>query len=227
MLLVALLCLVVPASAVKTYLFGDPPQVTDVPKMRLQASVAANCLLLGFIGWVAMKTIGIQLLRPWRPTIVEFAAGPLSLAIALGAYVLLAGWLRADPRRRPSPLLPTGSGEMGMWLVVSVAAGIGEEMAYRGALFLTLSWWTGSQWTALAVGSLAFAVAHLRQGLRATVFILAFGMLMQLLVMVSGSLYMAMLVHAAYDLVLGLAAVRASTVNPPGTTGAQSAIFHP
>ncbi|MFX9123708.1 CPBP family intramembrane glutamic endopeptidase, partial [Acinetobacter baumannii] len=71
-----------------------------------------------------------------------------------------------------------------MWGVLSLSAGLGEEVAYRGALFLTLTWWIGNQWIALVIVAAVFALAHVRQGLRATAFIFGFGALMQLLVMV-------------------------------------------
>lgn len=226
-LFVALLCLVLPASGVRQWLFGVPPLLSETPKPRIQASAIFNCAMLGFVGWLTMRLVGINLLRPWHPTLIEAVAGPILFGATFAANRLLWPWMQADPRRSNIKILPSGVDEYPMWTAVSVAAGVGEELAYRGALFLTLTWWSGQQWVALGLVAVSFAAAHLRQGMRAALFILVFGALLQLLVMVSGSLYMAMIVHAAYDIAIGVVASRRASVNQPGEPDAQSAIFHP
>lgn len=226
-LLVALLCLVLPAAAVRQWLFGLPPELLEMPKRRLQARAIFNCLLLGFVAWLAMRVVGVELLRPWHPTLIETAAAPVLLALALVGNRMLSRWMLGDPRRVDLKILPTGPDEYLMWCLVSVAAGVGEELAYRGALFLTLTWWTGEQWVALGVVAISFAAAHLRQGVRASAYIFAFGVMLQLLVMVSGSLVTAILVHAAYNIAVGISASRRPTVNAPGEPVSISAIFHP
>lgn len=58
-------------------------------------------------------------------------------------------------------------------------------------------------WAAALISSLLFALAHLLQGWRSAGVVGVFGFLFHLLVVATGGLYYAILVHFAYDLTAG------------------------
>jgi membrane protease YdiL (CAAX protease family) len=149
---------------------------------------------------------------------VPIIAGPLPSAIAwlLGAGFMVLFGLRlrqAWPKLRPERLerarivLPDDLSLMRMWVVISAMAGITEECAYRGLALRFLTDNRGSVGLALLLCIAAFAIAHMTQGWRgvlATAIIAAF---MHAVVYLTQSLYLAIVVHAVYDLMVGVIAV--------------------
>lgn len=148
--------------------------------------------------------LGIPVLGEFRPTLpgVAAAAG-LFLAAVLG---LRPAWNRqvqaAD--RRVHLVAPRDGVERRLWAGVSLAAGVGEEISYRGVLFALLVAVTGSVWLAVALASVAFGLGHLVQGWRGAAIVTGFAAGFHGLVLLTGSLHLAILVHVAYDIVAGL-----------------------
>jgi membrane protease YdiL (CAAX protease family) len=91
--------------------------------------------------------------------------------------------------------------------VVSLAAGIAEETAYRGVLVVLLASVTASFVVAALLSAAAFAIVHYPQGAKSVGWVFAIGLVMQALVSATGTLYVAMGVHAVYDVT---AAIRAA-----------------
>jgi len=63
-------------------------------------------------------------------------------------------------------LLPQTSLEMGIWILVSITAGICEEAIYRGYLQRQLGVLTRNVWVGIVLSAAAFGGAHLYQGVR-------------------------------------------------------------
>ncbi|MBK8314487.1 MAG: CPBP family intramembrane metalloprotease [Acidobacteria bacterium] len=63
-------------------------------------------------------------------------------------------------RRRLFFSCPHGKKEKVLWLVISTLAGIGEEITYRGVMWILLSRLTGSYWGAALIASAVFALSH-------------------------------------------------------------------
>jgi membrane protease YdiL (CAAX protease family) len=116
-------------------------------------------------------------------------------------------WKRNVERRvkRLWLVMPRDGVERALWVGVSLAAGIGEEIVYRGVLFTVLTRATDSALAAGAVCTIAFALAHWTQGRSSVLVIAAFTIVFHLVVWTTGSLYVAMAVHVAYDLAAGFA----------------------
>ena len=88
----------------------------------------------------------------------------------------------------------------------AVLAGIAEEAAYRGVGWQVLSWTLGDRSiVAMWILSVAFALAHRVQGWAAMVGIGVMAVLMHLLVWRTETLLVAIAVHVAYDVLVGLA----------------------
>lgn len=142
-----------------------------------------------------------------RPVNVGIAVGALTLVLVLGA---LSWQLRTPEERRTlwmRHLLPRTSAQWALWLVLSLAAGVAEETAYRGVLVVLLASVTASFVTAVLLSAAAFALVHYPQGAKSMGWVFAIGLVMQAVVAGTGMLYVAMGVHAVYDVT---AAIRAA-----------------
>jgi membrane protease YdiL (CAAX protease family) len=187
------------------------------PKWRRELGTIAGLLVIGGAAqWTALRQ-GIELWpRQWPPWTIALYA-----LLFLG--VMLSGSLRGlqrapeERRRHLFLFLPATRLELWLWVPVSLGAGIAEEMAYRGVLVQLLQRWSHSMALALVVSILLFALAHLYQGKKAMLGVAYLAVVFHVLVWVSGSLYIAMFVHAAYDLGLGVL-LRRAVQGQAGTT---------
>jgi membrane protease YdiL (CAAX protease family) len=130
------------------------------------------------------------------------------LSLAAGILVVLFFMVRKAMGLRESPLLvellPDTRAEKGVFVILSMAAGFGEELAYRGFLIPGLALLLGGEWTAALLSSLLFGVLHAYQGWLGIVRTAALGLLLAAGFLISGSLWPAVLAHAILDVVAGL-----------------------
>lgn len=133
----------------------------------------------------------------------------LAFVVALAAVFALRAVARAlrseDARRKMIVyrLAPRTPREWTLWTLTVLVASVAEEAAYRGVA-MSILWYTfGSPWIAVIVCSIAFAMAHWVQGWKSAVVIFAMALLMHGLVQFTGTLVLAMVVHATYDFVTG------------------------
>ena len=89
-------------------------------------------------------------------------------------------------------------------MILSLAAGLGEEIVYRGYLLAVLAPLFDGPWTAALVSSMAFAVLHAYQGPVGIVRSGLLGFLFAAAFLLHGSLWPVIAVHAGVDLVSGL-----------------------
>lgn len=167
-------------------------------------SVIVQQAVFAAIALGVASALGIDLLPPYRPSRHHLLLGAGLLAIAVAA---LAPRWREQVRRRDRFIhlvAPRTLGERVLWAGVSVSAGVAEELAYRGVLFAILAPTVGAP-GAVFLTALAFAAGHLAQGWQAAPVVFVFAVGFHLLVLASGTLVIAMAVHAAYDLIAGLA----------------------
>jgi len=139
--------------------------------------------------------------------------------LALGLVGFLT-WQRLSLVRSPDPevksavlrqleplraLLPRTPGEMRGFIGISLTAGICEELLFRGFLL----WYLGSRvpvLAALVLGAALFGMAHAYQGSRGVLQTGVVGLGLVVLYVVSGSLWVPMLIHAFVDVNSGLIA---------------------
>jgi membrane protease YdiL (CAAX protease family) len=128
-----------------------------------------------------MYAAAVMIMRPlWRQTVLKRAR--------------IVHLLIADTRE-----------ERVWWILVALLAGIGEELSWRGVQTGLLVPLVGHYWIAAALSGVSFSLSHAMQGWRSVLGIFVFAMVFQLVVVASGSLYVAMGVHVAYDITAGLA----------------------
>ena len=138
----------------------------------------------------------------------------LAAAVALGACFLLravAQAIRSEEERRRLlvyRLAPRGIVEWTAFGLVALVASVTEEIAYRGVGVAVLRYSTGSLALSLLVCAAAFAVAHALQGIKSGLVIFVMAIVFHALVLFTGTLVLAMVVHLVYDVAAGIAIAR-------------------
>ncbi|MBO0800593.1 MAG: CPBP family intramembrane metalloprotease [Blastocatellia bacterium] len=146
----------------------------------------------------------IPLLEPPRQPLQAVATVALVFTAAIA--FMLPRWRRNVEEREPKIYLfmPDDTAEKSLWVLLSAAAGIGEEITYRGVMWVLWARLTGSLWIAALIASIIFAVSHYMQGWTSISAIFGFALVFHLLVWLSGSLIPAMFLHFFYDLTAGM-----------------------
>jgi len=170
-------------------------------------SFAVSQAILLFPALLAARYEGIRLFPPLR-------LGPENAGIVLAFLVTTLGtlplrwrWKPREERARVLWMLPRSTRDLAWWLGVALIAGVVEEIAYRGAMFVLWRRALGIA-PAFAICAGAFALAHAAQGWRAMVVILGIALVSHGIVLATGDLYTAMIAHATYDLLAGALLLR-------------------
>jgi membrane protease YdiL (CAAX protease family) len=112
------------------------------------------------------------------------------------------------------PLLPHTTREHRLFRWLALTAGICEEILFRGFVLWYVQVWTGLV-PAAVVSCVVFGLAHAYLGSPHVLRTALFGAFLVLLVLVSRSLWPAMIVHAAVDLNSGDLSFRALSARTP------------
>ena len=137
--------------------------------------------------------------REW----VAVAAGALVGAVMVAQTIAFRGRhaLLAKVREKAGTALllaPRTPRELRLFDGLSLAAGVCEELVYRGLLLGTLAAWIGL-WPAVLVSSIVFGLAHVYQGAAGAMRAGLFGAVAAGLTVFSGSIYLAVVVHVIVD----------------------------
>lgn len=176
----------------------------------LYLSTVVSIGTLGLLTWALAALTGLE---PgdlgWRagrpPRMAAWTVG-----VSLGGLAAVWAVTRAGQRlgARESPLvrflLPRNRRERWGFAVVSAVAGVGEEYVFRGFLLHGLAEWTGSVWLAVGVVAVSFGVGHGYQRAVGIVRAGLLGVLLALPVVLTGSLYPAVVAHFWINLAIGL-----------------------
>jgi len=153
--------------------------------------------------------------RPWAALRLVFphgwrlVVGAVYVAAAV-ALVALQLWSvrRLSPERRiaarpklgnVSFMLPRTGAEQRWFVALALTAGFCEELLYRGYLVWIIAPWLG-QLGAMAAVVAAFGISHAYQGRKGATRATIAGAVMAAIVLSSGSLIPAMIVHALIDI---------------------------
>lgn len=164
-------------------------------------------LTLGFLAsWAGSR-------RPWSDLLVGHASATQTMLFLSCAilFILVFWWQRRQILARPAvverlenrldyakPLLPQTPGERRVFWGVAATAGICEETLYRGFLTWYLAGWTGP-WVAIVLSSMIFGLGHVYLGVAQVPRTFFVGLVLALLTYFSGSLWPAIVLHAALD----------------------------
>jgi membrane protease YdiL (CAAX protease family) len=161
-------------------------------------------LLLG-LAWLAGRDV-YSLFSFNAIGLSEVGVGALALGVSLGLRKLSDVLWTPEERRRliVRAMLPRTPGEWALYVAMAVLAGIAEEAAYRGVGMYVLRETIGNPWVAALILSTAFALAHLVQEWKAVALVFVMAVLMHALVELTGTLVVAMVVHAVFDIISGV-----------------------
>jgi membrane protease YdiL (CAAX protease family) len=127
-------------------------------------------------------------------------------AVALVELLRWVAWKTMTLEQRRSlwvrTILPSRA-ELPEWTALTLLAAVTEEITYRGLLFGILAAATGSLVVSSLLCAVTFGAAHAPQGLRSQILIGTLALVLHALVIVTGSLLPAMVVHATANLIAG------------------------
>ncbi|MCU1231177.1 MAG: Abortive infection protein [Acidobacteria bacterium] len=131
--------------------------------------------------------------------------------IGLVVLIVLVAFLRPHWKRSVlagdkvlALFMPATRDERLLWLLVSLLAGFSEEITWRGVQTALLERVIGTLVIAILISAVMFAAAHAVQGFDGVALIGAIALVFHGLVLVTGSLYVAMAVHFLYDAIAGI-----------------------
>lgn len=189
-------------------------QGRPVSRGRLYAATIAGQWLLCCIG------LCLWLYREREFALLGFDPGGgawfwLAAALTLAGIILLIGQLRTVRRADRElldrihssfgaleHLMPHNGGELARFSLLAITAGIVEEILWRGYLI----WYLDLHmplWAAALASTVGFGVAHAYQGRDSVVKITAVGAVFTVIYLLSGSLLLPIVLHAAVDLLQG------------------------
>jgi membrane protease YdiL (CAAX protease family) len=215
------LLVVLPVLAVaQIRMLGD----TEIERMPAYVSSVGTLVLLAIAAWLVGNREGATGLGLDRLPVASLFGW--SVALTLGGLGILMAFKRiaAKLRMREHPvlraLLPRSPREKVVFAGLSLAAGVGEELAYRGYAIGALAPLIGAP-VAAVVTSAVFGVLHAYQGPLGIVRAGVLGGLMAWGFLVSGSLWPVIIAHASLDVVAGI--FLADRLMVPGDSGGVSA----
>lgn len=193
-----------------------------VPNARRDAyrrAIVAQWLVVALIGaiWISqgreITTLGVGL--PESPSFVSESLRGLmpwmSVAVAFAVGGLIEWQLRTADRDEEfrrlvhrqlssvADVLPRSASEMHVFRMLSLTAGVCEELVFRGFLIWYFAHFTGAAWSAVLLSSLLFGVGHAYQGRRGIVKLSLVGLFLSGLYLFSGTLLVSMILHAFAD----------------------------
>ncbi len=181
----------------------------DIDKAQAYVTSAAAIVVLGLVGlglgWRLVGRQGLGLGWPILPkdivwTVILLVAGVGTL-LAFRAIRHMQG---RSESRLVHELMPTTPSEKWLFAGLSLCAGFGEELAYRGYALSALALATGSAVPALILTSVAFGMLHSYQGLLGVARTGVVGLMMGAVFVYTGSLWPTVFAHTLIDLVAGL-----------------------
>ncbi len=181
----------------------DPSSTSRRAIYVSSATVTWTIAALSFAAAVA-SGFDARLLGLVAPDPVVVLAWIGALTGAGVGVIVLARLLGATETAVVDLVLPRTPGERLGFVALSLSAGVGEELAYRGFLLPALGAAAGSLWLGAAIASVAFGMMHAYQGVVGVLRASILGMLLSLPVVLSGTVIPAMAAHALIDVVAGL-----------------------
>lgn len=179
-------------------------QGLEIPKIPLYSQLLGTQVFLLVLALGTDAAAGLELKRLFAPpSAASWGWSGLLLVTALLLVAVAWRWSSFGDRDLLRMLTPVNNDERLLWVVISVAAGLGEEITWRGVLPLILAQWTDQLWLIVLLSAVSFGLGHLMQGIGPAIVVTLFGAGFHLIVISGGSLWPAIIAHALYDLVVG------------------------
>lgn len=198
-LLVALPALLVAQTRALGHLEELPRTEVYVSSIVSLWGLAALTLLAARVSGIGLVELG--LVGAGAGAVVAWTAGTVAAAFGL---IFVARALGVTESPIVALLLPRTRRERLVFALLSVTAGICEELVFRGFLLPVLADATGSLALALVLSSGVFGIMHAYQQPAGAARATLLGMLLAIPFLATGSLLPSILAHAGIDLLAGL-----------------------
>ena len=208
---------------------------TDIDFRAHRLALYTNTIVVMTVGalvtlWVAGRLQhqpALQLSWPPAPGDVLMPAALLTAGGIIVAYAFRGlgarfGWRETEMVRA---IMPDSRTEKGVFALLSVTAGMSEEIVFRGFLPAFLMPWTGSYLLAALPAVVAFGFLHTYQGLHGIVRTATIGLVLAAGVAWTGSLWPSIFAHTALDLLFGLVLARSLLGEPPADSATEGATW--
>jgi membrane protease YdiL (CAAX protease family) len=172
-------------------------------KLQRYRAVIVLQIFLILLTILTARANSIRLFGPvWPSAWAWVLAAAYMVLIALK---LKSGFRKLSDQRmqRTRILLPEDSVQFRFWIVISLLAGLSEECAYRGLAYVAVSQQAGSRALAVGICTAAFGIAHMLQGWRGVLGTTLIALVFHGLVYLTQGLYLPIVIHIVYDLVVG------------------------
>ena len=133
-----------------------------------------------------------------------WVSASIVLSLLARAMHLVGNNQLEEVRRQLGFLVPRSDREIALWVLLSITAGICEEVIFRGYLQHQFASLTRNAWAGIFLSGLLFGAAHGYEGLGRMVLIAVYGMMFGLLAHFRRSLRPGMMAHAFHDGITGL-----------------------
>jgi membrane protease YdiL (CAAX protease family) len=171
-----------------------------------------SAILITHWVWLGRLWVGLGL----RPALTY---GALGVALGLAAMIVIVAVQSRRPENREvaferarerlkhvEVMLPHTTGELKLFSALSITAGLCEELLFRGFMIWYLQHWMGLIQAAL-LSSALFGLGHAYQGVRGILTTGLVGVFMAGVYLLSGSIWLCMLIHALMDLYAGFVGI--------------------
>jgi membrane protease YdiL (CAAX protease family) len=136
-----------------------------------------------------------------RAFVLGMMGGGALVGLVIGTFLATRrNWRVLKPIGNVGSLLPRNRAETANAAAMSIAAGVAEELAFRLFLPLLLALIGGSAIVAFGISLALFGAMHRYQGWAGVIATTIVGGLMTAIYLMTGSLWLAMLLHALIDL---------------------------
>ncbi|MFI5106482.1 MAG: type II CAAX prenyl endopeptidase Rce1 family protein, partial [Terriglobales bacterium] len=206
-----LLLLVLAAYAGRSfYLRGFAPSAVHGRLARYALVIFTEWFFVALV-WLGTRTRGVTLRELVGGSWARWTAALRDVGIAVGFLVvsnvvlgLFTHLIHAKQQANIGQMLPQGPVEIAVWVLLSLSAGICEEIVFRGYLQKQLSAMVKSAPAGLVLQGVLFGAAHSYQGAQYALVIALLGTMLGLLAQWRKSLRPGIVSHFLQDGVLAL-----------------------
>lgn len=176
-----------------------------IPRESVWLGTLVMQALLLALAWATARSYGSDIFEVPLVGLRELLIGAGALAACVAVRALLHA-VRSEEERRALAvyaIAPRTAREWGLWTATVLVASVAEEAAYRGVGVAILWYWLGSPTVAVLLCATAFTLGHWVQGAKSGVAIFFIALVMHGVVRLTGTLFIAIAVHAIYDFIAG------------------------